>query len=71
MMRWLVLIVALSAAGCSATPESLGITGPGAPPAPAVQDNIAPVGVPADTGNSFGPSFGPIPSGNGRYFNYN
>jgi hypothetical protein len=70
-MHRLVLVVALSAAACSGSPGALGITGPGAAPAPApVPENIAPAGVP-DTGNSFGPSFGPMPSGNGRYFNYN
>jgi hypothetical protein len=70
MMRRLWLIVALSAVGCSGSPGALGITGPGAPPTPEVPDNIAPAGVP-DTGNSFGPSLGPMRSGNGRYFNYN
>jgi hypothetical protein len=70
MTRVLFLIAALGAAGCSGTPESLGITGPGAPPPqPQPRDDLSPAGIP-DPGSSYGPSYGPIPS-NGPYFNYN
>ena len=72
MTRMLFLIVVLGVAGCSESPGALGITGPGASPAlaPAPRDDISPAGVP-DVGGPYSPSFGPIPSGNGRYFNYN
>ncbi len=71
-MRWLMLIVVLSGTGCSGSPGALGITGPGAPPpTPAERDDLSPVGVPDTGNNNFGPSYGPIRSGNGRYFNYN
>jgi hypothetical protein len=72
MMRIAFLFAALGVAACSSSPASLGITGPGAQPVapPAPSDDIAPAGVP-DVGNTYSPSYGPIPSGNGRYFNYN
>jgi hypothetical protein len=70
-MRALALIAALGVAGCGGSPQSLGITGPGAPPvAPAVDDStISNPGIP-DAGSGYGPSVGPTPSG-GRYYNYN
>ncbi len=69
MKRVLVLIAVVGVAGCSDSPASLGITGPGAgpPPLPSIGDDS--VGIP-DYGQSYGPSIGPIPS-NGRFFNYN
>jgi hypothetical protein len=70
MMRVLLLIAALGVAGCDASPASLGITGPGAPPplAPASDDSIIRnPGIP-DPGGLYGPGTGPSP---GRYFNYN
>ena len=70
MKRALFLIVAFGAAGCSGPPGSLGITGPGAPPPAAPAEDLAPAGVPSP-GNTYGPSFGPMPSSNPRYFNYN
>jgi hypothetical protein len=72
MTRALFLIATLCVAGCGDSPASLGITGPGAPPAsPAPSDDstIANPGLP-DAGGSYGPSYGPMPS-SGRYFNYN
>jgi hypothetical protein len=78
MTRLLPLLAALAAAGCNASPASLGITGPGAPPKPPpiIDDStiLAP-GTP-DPGNGYGPSVGPTPSsaspsGGGQYFNYN
>jgi len=62
----------LSLAGCGDTPASLGITGPGANPAPpGVHDDptIYAPGVPA-SGGSYGPGSIPNLSG-GQYFNYN
>ena len=72
MTRALVLIAALAVAGCAGSPQSLGITGPGAPPAtaPASDDStISNPGIP-DAGGGYGPSIGPAPSG-GKYYNYN
>jgi hypothetical protein len=77
MMRLLPLLAVLTAAGCNASPASLGITGPGAPPKPppAIDDStiLAP-GIP-DPGSTYGPSVGPTPSSSGpsggQYFNYN
>ena len=70
-MRVLVLIAALGMVGCDASPASLGITGPGAPPplAPASDDDstIRDPGIP-DPGGIYGPGTGPS---QGRYFNYN
>jgi hypothetical protein len=71
-MHTLILLLALGLVGCSASPASLGITGPGAPaPPPAAPDDstIGSPGIP-DPGASYGPSIGPAPS-SGRYFNYN
>jgi len=70
-MRALVLIAALGVAGCGGSPQSLGITGPGAPPvAPARNDStISNPGIP-DAGGGYSPGVGPSPSGD-RYFNYN
>jgi hypothetical protein len=74
MTRVLLLIVGLGMAGCSGSPESYGITGPGASPVtvtpPSSDDST--VGVPGlpDTGTGYGPSIGPMPQ-SGRYFNYN
>jgi hypothetical protein len=73
MIRALALAAALALVACDATPGSLGITGPGAPPPPApVPDDstIDSPGIPSQGGGSYGPSIGPAPS-NGRYFNYN
>ena len=67
----LALLVMLGIAGCDATPQSLGITGP-APvkPPPGVDDStIANPGLP-DAGSGYGPGMAPSTSG-GRYFNYN
>jgi hypothetical protein len=71
-MRVLMLLVVLGLACCSASPASLGITGPGAPPPPPPAPDDSTITVPGipDPGASYGPSIGPIPS-NGRYFNYN
>ena len=73
MKRVLFLIAVVGVAGCSDSPASLGITGPGAgPPAlPSIGDDsiVGNPGIP-DYGQSYGPSIGPIPS-NGRFFNYN
>jgi len=70
MTRALFLIATLCVAGCGESPASFGITGPGAPPAPASDDSTIPnPGIP-DAGGGYGPGFGPTPS-SGRYFNYN
>jgi hypothetical protein len=69
MKRVLLMFAIVGMAGCDRSPASLGITGPGPPPAPPVPDDTSPVGVPSAPG-SYGPSIGPMPS-NGRYFNYN
>ena len=67
------LIAVVGVAGCSESPASFGITGPGAeaPTMPSIRDDsiIGNPGVP-EYGQSYGPSVGPIPS-SGRYFNYN
>jgi len=71
MKRIMLPLIALSLAGCNATPASLGITGPAPPPPPPKADDstiLAP-GIP-DPGNGYGPSVGPSPSA-GRYYNYN
>ncbi len=69
MMRFLFLIAVFGIAACERSPESLGITGPGASPTPtAPEDRISPAGV--DPPGGYGPSLGPLPSSN-RYFNYN
>ncbi|MEJ0020356.1 MAG: hypothetical protein WDN25_28165 [Acetobacteraceae bacterium] len=70
-MRALALFAALTATACNASPASLGITGPAAPPPlPATIDDstILGPGIPDSVGG-YGPSIGPAPSG--RYFNYN
>ena len=73
MKRVLFLIAVVGVAGCSDSPASLGITGPGAdaPAPPSIGDDsiIGNPGIP-DYGQSYGPSIGPIPS-SGRFFNYN
>jgi hypothetical protein len=73
MKRVLFLIAVVGVAGCSDSPASLGITGPGAaPPAqPSIGDDsiVGDPGIP-NYGQSYGPSIGPIPS-SGRFFNYN
>ncbi len=71
MNRMLLWLIALSLAGCDATPASLGITGPAPPPPPPTVDDstITNPGIP-DPGNGYGPSVGPSPSA-GRFFNYN
>lgn len=71
MIRTLSLLAALTLANCDATPASLGITGPGAPPSPPKIDDstILNPGIP-DPGNGYGPSIGPNPSA-GQFFNYN
>ena len=73
MKRVLFLIAIIGVAGCSDSPASLGITGPGveAPPPPSIGDDsiIGNPGVP-DPAQSYGPSVGPLPS-SGRFFNYN
>ena len=67
----LAFLGVFAVAGCSDSPESLGITGPGIPAAQPVRDDsvIDRPGIP-DSGNGYGPSVGPMPS-TGRYFNYN
>jgi uncharacterized lipoprotein YajG len=68
-MRWVFLLVGLSAAtlqaGCGATPESLGITGP----APTVQPELVP-----DDATVMPPGLPRAGTGSGadqRYYNYN
>jgi hypothetical protein len=59
-------------AGCAGSPQSLGITGPGAPTAqsPASDESpIVPPGI-SNTGGSYRYNIGPTQSGD-RYFNYN
>jgi hypothetical protein len=72
MMRAVLLIAVLSLAGCSGSPESLGITGPGARPPVHPDSDDSTVGNPGlpDSGGAYAPSYGPNPAG-GRYFNYN
>ena len=71
-MRRLALGLLLSAlAGCSGSPQSLGITGPGAvaqPPAGTDDSTVEAPGLPS--GDRYGPAAQPMPSG-GRYYNYN
>lgn len=70
-MRGLALIAVLALPGCSGSPASLGITGPGqASPLAAPEDSMtSSPGVP-DAPNGYGPSVGPSQTG-GKYFNYN
>ena len=71
MKRMLISLIALSLAGCDATPASLGLTGPAPPPPPRKVDDstIMNPGIP-DPGNGYGPSVGARPSA-GSYYNYN
>ncbi|HEY7578550.1 MAG TPA: hypothetical protein VH855_13220 [Acetobacteraceae bacterium] len=72
-MRYLLaLLGAAGLAGCDSSPQSLGITGPGAPAAqsPAADESpIVPPGI-SNTGGSYRYNIGPTQSGD-RYFNYN
>ena len=71
-MKHLVLgLLLLGLAGCSGSPDALGITGPGAvpqPPAGTDDSTLEAPGLPS--GDSYGPSAQPMPGG-GRYYNYN
>ncbi len=71
-MRRLALgLLLLALAGCSGSPESLGITGPGAAPQPPSDSDDSTVRAPGmPSGDSYGPSAQPLPGG-GRYYNYN
>jgi hypothetical protein len=67
LMLWIVVL-----AGCGSTPQSLGITGPGAAPAeaPGAGDSVVPPpGIP-NMGGSYRYNIGPTQSED-RYFNYN
>jgi len=71
-MRGLLLLAVLALAGCEDSPGALGITGPTSPaPGRAAPDDstIGNPGIP-DSGNGYGPSMGPSPTG-GKFFNYN
>jgi hypothetical protein len=70
-IRGLILLAIFGIAGCGATPESLGITGPGkGVNVPGVRDDNPIVGPGiSEPDNSYGPGDG---TGlGGRYFNYN
>jgi hypothetical protein len=71
MKQTLRVLIALSLGGCSASPASLGITGPAPPPPPPTVDDstIMNPGIP-DPGTWVGPSFGPSPTA-GPFYNYN
>jgi hypothetical protein len=62
-------VIALTA--CGSSPQSLGITGPGSPPAaaPGVDSAVPPPGIP-NTGNTYRYNVGPAEPGD-RYFDYN
>ena len=67
-----MLAVTLLVVGCGSSPQSLGITGPGAPPAqaPGADDTtVVPPGI-SNTGNSYRYNVGPSVSGD-RFFDYN
>jgi hypothetical protein len=59
-------------AGCGSSPRSLGITGPGSPPAQASAPDETAIPSPgiSNAGGSYRYNFGPEVSGD-RYFNYN
>ena len=71
-MRVVLLLGIVALAGCGSTPQSLGITGPGATPA-AVQvpgdSTLPPPGMP-NSGGNYRYNIGPAQSDD-RYFNYN
>jgi hypothetical protein len=72
MMRVGFMLGVVALAGCDVSPQSLGITGPGMPPAeaPGVDDSaIPPPGI-SSGGGSYRYNIEPTRSGD-RYFNYN
>lgn len=76
MTRIAALLLALLLPACSATPQSLGLTGPQgeAPAAPSFSDRTGdstngPLGTPT-TGTFYGPNNGPTSGGSG-YYGYN
>jgi hypothetical protein len=71
-MRVVFALGVVALAGCGSTPQSLGITGPGAPPvaAPGADDSLVPPPGMPSTGGSYRYNIGPTQSGD-RYFNYN
>jgi len=71
MSRMVLLLIVLGLAGCSRTPGSLGITGPGAPPTPAPGPGDATINAePSDLGNAYVPSMTPNQGGNTRFYGY-
>ncbi len=71
MIRGAALILLLLLAGCSGTPQSLGITGPAAPQEPPMGPDDSTVEAPGlPNGNGYGPTMAPT-TGGGRYYNYN
>jgi hypothetical protein len=70
-MRPLALWVLVALAGCSGSPQSLGITGPGAAPQPPSADSDSTIGAPGVPSDAVrGPSVQPT-TGSGLYYNYN
>ena len=71
-MRNVIILGVVVLAGCGSTPQSLGITGPGAPPvaAPGVDDSTIPAPGIINGGGNYRYNIGPMQSGD-RYFNYN
>jgi uncharacterized lipoprotein YajG len=71
MRRVFFLLIVFGLASCSRAPGSLGITGPGAPPAPAPAPGDATINVdPSDQGNAYVPSMTPNQGGNTRFYGY-
>lgn len=71
-MKGVLLLGVFVLAGCGDSPQSLGITGPGAPPveAPGADDSpLVPPGI-TNNGGSYRYNIGPTDAGD-RYFNYN
>ena len=73
MTRHLVMLAATALAGCGSSPQSLGITGPGAAPveAPALDNSTLPPPGISNTGGGYRYNVGPLDQQEERYFNYN
>ena len=68
-MRWVFVLAGVTAAalqtGCGATPASLGITGPGSQPPPAVNSNDSTIMTPGVTDPNTGSGI------DQHFYNYN
>jgi hypothetical protein len=71
-MRTLSVLLLLCLAGCTDSPQSYGITGPGSSAAPPAMPDDATISAPGmpDPGTMYGPSVAPN-TGASRYWGYN